>query len=71
MGWKRRVALPVLMALIVIGGTATPRAQQPPPTAAAQEGFVPADQLPKPQETLPAAPLLATAYAFVWLLLFG
>lgn len=48
-------------------------ATQPPqqPTSAAQEGYVPADQLPKPQDTLPAAPLLATAYAFVWLMLFG
>lgn len=37
-----------------------------PPTGAAQEGFVPIDQLP-PQEQLPAAPLLIAAYVFVWL----
>ena len=36
-----------------------------PPSAAAQEGFVPIDQLP-PGEQLPAAPLLIAAYAFVW-----
>ena len=41
-----------------------------PPGGAAQDGFVPIDQLP-PQEQLPAAPLLITAYAFVWLLLMA
>jgi CcmD family protein len=49
-------------------------AQQPPPPrqpAAAQEGFVPVDQLPKPQDTMPAARLVAIAYAFVWVMLFG
>jgi CcmD family protein len=35
---------------------------QPPP---AQGGFLPVDQLP-PADQLPAAPLLITAYAFVW-----
>jgi CcmD family protein len=39
-----------------------------PPTGAATDGFVPLDSLP-PQEQLPAAPLLITAYAFVWVLL--
>lgn len=37
-----------------------------PPGGAAQDGFVPIDKLP-PQEQLPAAPLLITAYVFVWL----
>lgn len=41
-----------------------------PPTGAAQDGFVPLDSLP-PQEQLPAAPLLITAYAFVWVLLMA
>jgi CcmD family protein len=39
-----------------------------PPTGAARDGFVPLDSLP-PQEQLPAAPLLITAYVFVWVLL--
>lgn len=38
------------------------------PTKPAQEEFVPIDQLP-PEEQLPAAPLLVTAYAFVWVAL--
>lgn len=41
-----------------------------PPGGAATDGFVPLDSLP-PQEQLPAAPLLVTAYAFVWVLLMG
>lgn len=39
-----------------------------PPGGAATDGFVPLDSLP-PSEQLPAAPLLVTAYAFVWVLL--
>jgi CcmD family protein len=45
--------------------TAPAFAQQPqPPT-----GFVPVDQLPA-TESLPAAPLIIAAYAFVWVALF-
>ena len=43
-------------------------AMQPPSGGAGQDGFVPLDSLP-PAEQLPAAPLLVTAYAFVWVLL--
>ena len=48
--------------------SATAHAQQPPPQQ--QEEFVPIDQLP-PQDQLPAAPLLVTAYSFVVLVLFA
>jgi CcmD family protein len=44
-------------------------APQPAPPAATDE-FVPISQLP-PQDQLPAAPLLVTAYAFVWIALMG
>ena len=37
-----------------------------PPRTPAQEGFVPADQLP-PDDKLPAAPLLMAAYAIAWI----
>lgn len=37
---------------------------------AAQDEFVPIDELP-PEERLPAAPLLIAAYGFVWLALLG
>jgi CcmD family protein len=48
---------------------ATVAAQQPPPKAA-QDEFVPLDQLP-PQEQLPAAPLLIAAYSVAWLVVAG
>jgi CcmD family protein len=43
----------------------TPAGQAPP----GQGEFLPVDQLP-PSEQLPAAPLLITAYAFVWIAVF-
>src|SRR5712691_1320082 len=43
--------------------------QQPEPPKPTDE-FVPISHLPA-QDQLPAAPLLVTAYAFVWLALFG
>jgi CcmD family protein len=46
-----------------------PDAQQSPQPKQTDE-FVPISQLP-PQDQLPAAPLLVTAYAFVWVVLFG
>lgn len=42
------------------------QSQQPKQT----DEFIPVSQLP-PQDQLPAAPLLVTAYSFVWLVLFG
>jgi CcmD family protein len=46
----------------------TPTSAQPP---AAQEGFVPVEQLPNPQDTIPAPRLVATAYACVWIVLMA
>jgi len=43
-------------------------AQQPQPQQ--QDEFVPVSQLPA-QDQLPAAPLLVTAYSFVWITLFA
>jgi CcmD family protein len=45
--------------------TVAAAAQQPAP----QGEFIPIDQLP-PQEQMPAAPLLVSAYAFVMIVLF-
>jgi CcmD family protein len=44
--------------------------EQPPRPTPAQEGFVPVDQLPQ-QESVPAQPLVAGAYAFAWLAVAG
>jgi CcmD family protein len=51
-----------------VGAGQQPDAQSQPPKQT--DEFVPISQLP-PQDQLPAAPLLVTAYAFVWLVLFG
>jgi CcmD family protein len=51
--------------------TAPPQPQTPTTTGAAQEGFVPVDQLPKPQDTIPAPRLVAAAYGFVWVAVLG
>jgi CcmD family protein len=52
-----------LIALTALVLTASSAFAQP---AAGQGGFVPADSVPLADQ-LPAAPLLITAYAFVWL----
>lgn len=56
--------------LVLLFACAPVAAQQPAPQPQQQDEFVPVSQLP-PQDQLPAAPLLVTAYAFVWLVLFG
>ena len=63
--WGRRVVVTALMILVAVAAGPLARAQQPK-TTAAQEGFVPAKDLPSEQEQVPAAPLLMTAYAVAW-----
>jgi CcmD family protein len=48
-------------------------AQQPAPKApaAAQDGFVPVDAPLNAQDTIPAPRLVAIAYGFIWVVLFG
>ena len=68
---RRHGALVVLAFVVALFVCAPVTAQQPqpgPPTPT--DEFVPISQLP-PQDQLPAAPLLVTAYAFVWIALFG
>ena len=60
-------AFVVAVALWSSSGTA---AAQKPPSTAAQEGFVPVDET-KPQEQLPAAPLVMAAYAVAWVAIFA
>jgi CcmD family protein len=64
-----RAALLVMMLLTVAPALAQQPQPQPAPPAATDE-FVPISELP-PQDQLPAAPLLVTAYAFVWVALMG
>jgi|SRR6266540_801517 len=60
-----------LVLFVILLACAPAAAQQPQPEPPKQtDEFVPISQLP-PQDQLPAAPLLVTAYSFVWLALFG
>jgi CcmD family protein len=59
----RRALVAVWTLLLTIALTAAPATAFQPPTG--QSEFVPVKDLP-PTETIPAAPLLVTAYAFIW-----
>ena len=63
---KASIALVFVLGLC---GPAIAQTQQPPPKPAAQDGFVPIDQL-APREEMPAAPLVMAAYAVAWLVPF-
>lgn len=63
-----RGAVLVLVAGLAAGMAAPVAAQ--PPTTAAQEGFVPMDDVP-PEDQMPAAPLVAAAYGVVWAIAVG
>jgi len=66
---QKWLALAVLLTLMWCApGIAV--ARQQPPSGAAQEGFVPIDQLQQ-KEQLPAAPLVMAAYAVAWLVVFA
>ncbi len=69
-GLRRTVRYVCACLALITTLAGTPRAGfagQPPK---APEGFVPAGDLPA-REELPAAPLLITAYAAAWVLVFG
>ena len=60
------------LLLVILCAVAAPlaAAMQHRRRRAAQEGFVPIDQL-QPKEQLPAAPLVMAAYSVAWLVIFG
>ena len=66
-----RVARSLTLLLLLTGGLVPAvqaqlaPASQAPPTTAAQEEYVPIDELPD-SEKLPAAPFLVSAYVIVW-----
>jgi CcmD family protein len=64
-----RVALLVVVVLGVFSGVPVDLAEAQP-SDPAQEEFVPIESVP-PEDQLPAAPLLVTAYAIIWILVLG
>ena len=61
----------LLHALMLIAVLAGPAAAQEPAKPASQDGFVPVDAPVNPNDTIPAPRLVAIAYGFIWVLLFG
>ena len=65
----KRIGTLVVTLLLL---TAPAFAQQPAPKApAAQDGFVPVDSPINPEDAMPAPRLVAIAYGFIWVVLFG
>ncbi len=62
-----RLLFALVLAIVPAASTAS---AQPPATTAAQDGFLPVDES-KPQEHLPAAPLVMAVYALAWMVIFG
>jgi CcmD family protein len=63
---------PVIVAVLLLSGLVS--AQQPAPKpapASAQDGFVPVDSPIAPGDAIPAPRLVAIAYGFIWVVLFG
>jgi CcmD family protein len=67
---KTEAILGVVLLITMLIPAAAFAQQPPPPKPAAQDGFVPIDQL-APKEELPAAPLVMAAYAVAWLVVFA
>ncbi len=67
---RRHLIATVLLVISCWVAAPVAAAVQQPPSSAAQEGFVPIDQL-QPKEQLPAAPLVMAAYSVAWLVIFG
>jgi CcmD family protein len=61
----KRLRAACVAGMMVAGLAAPPVVAAQPRTPAAQDEFVPLKDLP-PDETLPAAPLVIGAYAFIW-----
>lgn len=70
MGFVSRLVRSLILLMLLVGSGLVATVQdaeaaQAPATTAAQEEYVPIDQLPD-SEKLPAAPFLIAAYVIVW-----
>jgi CcmD family protein len=62
----KRLWAACVLGMMLVGLYGAPAAAAQPRQPAARDEFVPVKDLP-PDETLPAAPLVIGAYAFIWL----
>ena len=67
---RLRTLVLTVMLLIAPALSVTAR-QQPPPRPSNLDGFVPVDTPINAQDTIPAPRLVAIAYGFIWVVLFG
>ncbi len=66
----RRIA--TLLVLVLIQAAPLHARQPPPPKApAAQDEFIPVNAPLNAQDAMPAPRLVAIAYGFIWIVLFG
>jgi CcmD family protein len=63
------VMLTVLLAVAPLHAQQTPPPK--PPVTAAQDEFLPVDSPINPEDAMPAPRLVAIAYGFIWVMLFG
>lgn len=63
--------LATLALLFVLAAPLAAQQQPAPKTPAAQDGFVPIDAPISAQDTIPAPRLVAIAYGFIWVVVFG
>jgi CcmD family protein len=54
-----------------VGGLSAAQGQLPPPKPSATDEFVPVDKPINAQDTIAAPKLVATAYGFIWVVVFG
>ncbi len=66
---RKGIAFALLTLWLCLPAAAAAQSPPQPPKPAAQDGFVPIDQL-APKEELPAAPLVMAAYVIAWLIPF-
>jgi CcmD family protein len=63
--------LPFTVILLFLAAPLGAQSQPPKPASSAQDGFVPVDAPVSAQDTIPAPRLVAIAYGFIWVVLFG
>lgn len=66
----RGLLLVLGVCLMLSWGLLSAEASAVQPTEAAQDGFVPMDDIP-PEDQLPAAPLVMVAYSVAWAIVIG
>ena len=66
---RKGIAFALLIAWLCLPIASAAQGTSQPPKPAAQDGFVPIDEL-APKEELPAAPLVMAAYIVAWLIPF-